>query len=75
MPKEIKVECKCHEEEDTPEDYELLDAHDEFARENKATFLNFGWATGDDFIHSKTNKGKIFTSRNNKGVITSEFTK
>lgn len=84
----IHVKCECHEEEtteateqsiveddeDTPVDWDLLNAHTDFALENKAEFFNLGWAEGDDFIHSKTNKGRILTSRDDKGVITSEFT-
>lgn len=64
----------AYELNDDEEDTELTAAHTEFALENKAEFLNYGWATGENFIHSKTDKGRIYTSRDDKGIITNEFT-
>lgn len=73
MTTEIKVTCDCHKEEKAIRE-ELIKAHTDFALENNAEFLNLGWAEGDNFIHSKTNKGRIYTERNEEGAIISEFT-
>lgn len=32
----------------------------------KADAYNLGWATGDNFIHSKTSKGRLYSERKGK---------
>ena len=39
----------------------LMNAHENAAARRNAEFLNYGWASGDDFIHSKTNRGKLYS--------------
>lgn len=73
MTTEIKVTCECHKEEEAIRE-EILKAHIDFAEQNKAEFFNLGWAEGENFIHSKTSKGRIYTERNEEGAIISEFT-
>jgi len=35
--------------------------HYKIAKKYNAEFLNNGWSSGDDFIHSKTTKGRLFS--------------
>lgn len=39
----------------------LYKEHDREAARKRAEFFNQGWASGDYFIHSKTDKGKLYT--------------
>ena len=35
--------------------------HNKEARRRRAEFYNYGWASGDYFIHSKTSRGRLYT--------------
>ena len=60
-------------EEDQLDD-PLTDEHINEAIEKGATAIyNLGWASGEDFIHSKTNIGKLFTQRNADGSFSHEW--
>lgn len=39
----------------------LYKEHSKEAKRRRAEFTNLGWSSGDDFIQSKTNRGKLFT--------------
>lgn len=55
-------------------DDELLEAHLTEAVENGVEDIyNLGWASGEDFIHSKTDKGKLFTQRDSDGSYKHEW--
>ncbi len=53
----------------------LADAHFAFADGQGAEFYNMGWAMGDDFIHSKTSIGRLYSEIDEKGNITHEWQK
>jgi hypothetical protein len=44
----------------------LLDEHEAEAERHGAEFYNFGWASGDNFICSKTSKGVLATEIDRK---------
>lgn len=48
----------------------LFDAHCLEADQKSAEFYNLGWALGDDFIHSKTDNGRLYSEIDSKGRIT-----
>jgi hypothetical protein len=52
---------------------ELLNAHVAEAEEHEAEFYNLGWASGSDFIHSKTDIGRLYTWRDETGAIKHEW--
>lgn len=45
----------------------LLNAHLGEMGKKRAEGFNIGWASGDNFIHSKTSKGKLHTEEHKKG--------
>lgn len=51
----------------------LLAAHEAEAEKEGAEFYNLGWASGEDFIHSKTDSGRLYTSIDGDGNITHEW--
>jgi hypothetical protein len=44
----------------------LLDEHEAEAERKGAEFYNFGKVTGEDYIHSKTSKGRLTTTIDRK---------
>ena len=49
----------------------LLTAHMKEAEgKNKADVTNLGWSSGDDYIHSKTTVGHLYSEINEDGNIT-----
>lgn len=52
---------------------QLIAAHEEEADKHGAEFYNLGWASGDDFIHSKTDKGRLYSEIDAKGKVTHEW--
>jgi hypothetical protein len=44
-----------------PNDHPMSQAHDAEAKRRGAEFYNYGWALGEDFVCSKTSKGKLET--------------
>lgn len=56
------------------QEQKMLKAHMAEINAKGAEATNFGWATGEDFIHSKTTNGKLFTEIIN-GKIKHEWTK
>ncbi len=53
----------------------LLEAHVAEAEAHNAEFYNCGWATGEDFIHSKTSEGRLYSEIDQSGKITHEWQK
>lgn len=53
----------------------LTIAHFREAEEQGAEFHNLGWATGDDFIHSKTSIGRLYSEIDKSGKVTHEWQK
>lgn len=53
----------------------LYDAHVKEADRLRAEFYNLGWAMGDDFIHSKTSEGRLFTEIDANGNVKHEWQK
>lgn len=53
----------------------LLIGHQMEASEKNAEFYNFGWAIGEDFIHSKTSKGRLYSEIDKDGNVTHEWQK
>ena len=53
---------------------QLLEAHSEEVEKKGAEFYNCGWAQGEDFVHSKTDKGRLFTELQADGKIIHEWT-
>src|SRR5262245_30768701 len=52
------------------DDFDLLiNAHEHEARRRRAEIFNFGWATSDDGLCSKTSKGLLDTQRLRTGKI------
>lgn len=51
----------------------LYSAHCEEADHSNAEFYNLGWSQGDRFIHSKTDKGRLWSEIDEKGNITHEW--
>lgn len=51
----------------------LIDAHMAEAESKGAEFYNLGWASGEDFTHSKTDKGRLFTQLNSDGSFSHEW--
>lgn len=50
----------------TPKSYDnLLNQHLKELDKRKANAYNIGWASGENFIHSKTSKGRLYTERKN----------
>lgn len=54
---------------------DILYAHHEEVATQDAEFINLGWATGEDFIQSKTTRGRLLTQKNHNGTITHKWTK
>jgi hypothetical protein len=50
-----------------PKYEKLVNSHIKEADRKRAEITNMGWATGDNFIHSKTTKGRLYSERNKKG--------
>jgi hypothetical protein len=47
----------------------LTNAHVDEAASRQAEFYNLGWASGADFIHSKTDRGTLYTQRTADGFV------
>lgn len=53
----------------------LYKAHNREAKRRRAEFMNFGWASGDTFVHSKTNRGKLYSEIDPKTLeVTHDWT-
>lgn len=48
---------------------QLMDAHAEEAEKEGAEFYNLGWASGEGFIHSKTDMGRLYSQIEPDGSI------
>lgn len=48
---------------------ELFEEHCTEATRKKAQFFNLGWAQGEDFIHSKTDQGRLYSQYEKDGSI------
>lgn len=53
----------------------LIASHMLEAENNNAEFYNCGWASGEDFIHSKTSQGRLYSEIDSEGNITHEWQK
>jgi hypothetical protein len=51
----------------------LLSVHMEEVERKDAEFYNLGWASSESFMHSKTNKGRLFTQLNVDGTYSHEW--
>lgn len=47
----------------------LFIRHTAFAEKHSMEFYNVGWCQGDDFIHSKTDKGRLYTELHEDVII------
>ena len=48
----------------------LMTAHEAAAERKGAEFYNLGWASGANFVHSKTDCGRLYTEIDDNGKIT-----
>lgn len=53
----------------------LYEAHCLEADRLEAEFYNLGWAMGDNFIHSKTSIGRLYSEISEEGNVTHEWQK
>lgn len=53
----------------------IFDAHCAEADAKGAEFYNLGWAQGDNFIHSKTDQGRLYSEIDKSGNVTHEWQK
>lgn len=51
----------------------LAEKHQKEADKQKSEIHNFGWGQGDDFLHSKTEKGLLYSEIDDDGNVTHEW--